>query len=60
MSPATPCKRSPNGITKVVAKSEIAPKKNSKIVHGCIVGNEWNLLSQKIMKIASQAKVSFR
>ena len=29
-----PCKRSPNGITKVIAKSEIASEKNSKTVYG--------------------------
>ena len=32
-----PCKRSPNGITKVVAKLEIASEKTPKTVHECFV-----------------------
>ena len=31
------CKGSPNGISKVIAKPEVASEKNSKKVHGCIV-----------------------
>ena len=37
MAPAMPCKRSQQGITKVLAKSEIASEKNSKTVYGCMV-----------------------
>ena len=37
MAPAMPCKRSPNGITKVTAKPETASKKNSQTVCGCMV-----------------------
>ena len=34
MAAAMPCKRPPNGITKVTAKPEIESEKNSKTVHG--------------------------
>ena len=37
MAPTVPCKRSPNGITKVATKVEIASEKISKTVRGCIV-----------------------
>ena len=37
MAPAMPCKRSPNGITKVAAKVEIASEKIPQTIHGCIV-----------------------
>ena len=37
VAPGMPCKRSPNGITKVVAKLEIASEKTPKTVHECIV-----------------------
>ena len=39
MAPAMPCKRrpSPNGVTKVCAKSEIASEKTPKTLCGCIV-----------------------
>ena len=60
MAPAMPCKRSPNGITKVVAKLEMASEKTPKTVHECMVesmnpqGNEWNLLSLNIMNTTLQ------
>ena len=37
MAPAMPCKRLPNSTTKVAARPEIAPEKNSKTVYGCVV-----------------------
>ena len=63
VAPALPCKRkAPNGITKVCARAEIASEKNPKTIYGWIVeshewqGNDWNLLSLKIMKTTLQAK----
>ena len=62
MDPAMLCKRSPKGITKVFAKSEIAPEKTPRTDYECIMESHESSRQRvkssqlKKMKITLQAK----
>ena len=62
MEPAMLCKRSPNGITKVLAKSVIGPEKTPRMDYECIMESHESTRQRvkssqlKKMKITLQAK----